>query len=142
MGEANDNQTLVLGMTSDGSGLFYSSSPGRKLVTVNTNTVSEITISGGQAYANTSRWNSSGYCSGETDNTIGIYNILSDEKYSIKTPARPNFAQFSADGKQLYFMLESGSGKYLCRTNNLLPEAVTDTICELSSEVSEFMVIK
>lgn len=142
LGEANDSQINVLGMTSDGNGLLYSSSPGRKLVNVNNNTVTEVTTNGGQAYHNTSRWNSFGYCSGETDNTIGIYNIMSDEKHSIKTPARPYYAQFSADGKQVYYMLESGNGKYLCRTTNLLPDAVTDTICELSSEVSEFMILK
>lgn len=142
LGDAEDNQVGVAGMTADGNELLYNSSPGRKMVNVNTNAVSLITISGGQAYTNTSRWNSSGYCSGETNSTIGIYNLHADEKHSIITPARPSYAQFSADGKQLYFMLESGSGKYLCSTSDLTTEAIIDTLCVLSSEVSEFMVIK
>ncbi|HTO15689.1 MAG TPA: hypothetical protein VLZ83_07950, partial [Edaphocola sp.] len=65
-----------------------------------------------------------------------------DESYSIKTPGRPYYAQFSADGKRIYFMLESPIARYLCKTNNLSEEAAIDTLCTLSSEVKEFMVIK
>ncbi len=142
LGDAEDSQVSLYGMTSDGRELLYYNSTERKTVNVNTNTTTKITISGGQGYTNTSRWNNSGYCSGETNNTIGIYNLLSDESYSIKTPGRPYYAQFSADGKRIYFMLESPIARYLCKTNNLSEEAVIDTLCTLSSEVKEFMVIK
>lgn len=132
----------MYGLTSDGRELLYNGSTGRKLVNVNTATIREITITGGQAYTNTSRWNDSGYCSGETGNIIWVYNLLSDERHSIKTPATPYYAHFSADGKRFYFMLDSYNGKYLCRTSDLSEEAVIDTLCTLSSEVKEFMVIK
>ncbi|HLW10889.1 MAG TPA: hypothetical protein VKX35_10835, partial [Fermentimonas sp.] len=142
LGESDDSQAFVYGLTSDGRELLYNGATGRKTVNVNTGQVTEITVSGGQAYTNTSRWNSSGYCSGETSSTIWIYNLISDERYSIKTPAVPSYAQFSADGKRLFFMLDSYNGKYLCRTSDLSPEALIDTLCTLSSEVKEFMVIK
>lgn len=94
----------MYGLTSDGRELLYNGSTGRKLVNVNTAAIREITITGGQAYTNTSRWNDSGYCSGETGNIIWVYNLLSDERHSIKTPATPYYAHFSADGKRFYFM--------------------------------------
>ena len=142
LGGTEDNNVFVLGITSDGNSLFYQNAPDRKVVNVNSNTINKLTISGGQGYANTSRWNSFSYCSGETNNTIGIYNIVSDVKQILKTSSYPEYAQFSADGKKIYFMIESSKGKYLCRTSDLTSGTVIDTLCTLSSNVNEFMVIK
>lgn len=142
IGEASDNNVFALGITSDGNSLFYQNAPDKKVVNVNTNTVTKLSISGGQGYSNTSRWNNSSYCSGETNRTIGIYNIISDVKNIINTPTNPDYAQFSADGKKIYFMIESSKGKYLCRTSNITEGAIIDTVCTLSSNVKEFMVIK
>lgn len=146
LGKANDNQVLILGMTSDGSDLLYNSSSGRKLVNVNTNSFSEINMiaseTGGATNTSTSSWNSTGYCSIESNNSIGFYNVHSNEITSIRTPDRPSLVQFCADGTKLYFMLNSAGGKYLCRTKNLSQNAPIDTLCKLSPEVTEFMVIK
>lgn len=142
LGDTEDSQVSLFGITSDGEEMLYQSSNALKLVNVNTHKTSKITIGGGQGYSNTSQWNNFGYCSSEAFNTICVYNLLANEKQTIKTPSYPNCSQFSADGKHLYFMLESAKGKFLCKTSDLSPETSIDTVCALPFDTKEFMVIK
>ena len=146
LGDAEDKHVIILGATSDKNYVAYSTSVNktylRKIVNVSTNKTSTCTITGGQAYSNTSRWNKTGYCSGETNNTIGVYNLVSDTFTKINTPARPEYAQFSSGGDFLYFMIESATGKFLLKTSDLTETTKIDTVCTLQSSVYEYMVIK
>jgi len=146
LGDSNDKHVTLIGITSDRSLMLYSSkvAGSYKTRTVNTisNTVSDISITGGQNRTNTSRWNSSGYCSGESNRTIGVYNVLSNSKHDIKTPADPYYSQYSPNGESIYFMLFSKTGNYLCKTSDLTATATIDTVCGLSTLVHEFLVIK
>lgn len=146
LGDAPDSDVNVYGINSNGTELYYSSSMGsgsqRKIVNTATNTTRNVTISGGQNYSNTSRWNSNGYCSGESNNTIGVYNLVSDSKEDIRTPSMPYHAQFSPGGDAIYFMMKSSQGNYLCKTSNLTATATIDTVATLSSKVNEFMIMK
>jgi hypothetical protein len=146
MGDAEDRNVTIMGITADRNEVAYISSVSnvfhRKLVNTSSNMVRKTTISGGQSYANTSRWNNNGYCSGETNNTIGIYDMISNTKHDIKTKSRPYFAQFSVDGSRVYFMIQSTAAKYLCRTSDLTAEATIDTLCTLPQSVNEFVVVR
>ncbi len=146
LGNAADKHVGILGITSDRQYLAYSTTVDgvyyRNLVHTSSNTVIETTLSGGQAYNNSTRWNGSGYCSGETNNTIGIYNMLAGTSHDISTPTRPNLSQYDADGNRIYFMIDDYSGKFLCRTSDNSAEATIDTLCMLRSDVDEFLVIK
>lgn len=146
LGDVGDKHVTIIGMNSSKTELLYYSSAGgtitRKIVNTETNTTREVTISGGQGLANTSRWNSNGYCSGETNNTIGVYDLKNNSKSDIRTPSSPYYAQFSADGKRIYFMIKSSKGNYLCQTSNISASAKVDTVCQLSTTINEFMIVK
>lgn len=146
LGDATDKHVTLIGINSSKTHLYYwssaSSSYTKKLVNTSTNSIKEVTISGGQGLSNSSRWNNNGYCSGETNNTIGVYDLINDSKHDISTPSRPYYAQFSAGGNSIYFMLVSSKAHYLCKTADLTATTKIDTICSLSTTVNEFMVIK
>ncbi|NLU39568.1 MAG: hypothetical protein GXX78_11865 [Bacteroidales bacterium] len=146
LGEKEDKDIVILGITSDKTYVAYTSSISnvykRKYVNTSTNAVNDFSISGGQGIANPSKWNSSGYCADATDNTIGIYNILEDVNVYIKTPSRPYYSQFAADGKSVYFLMESGAKKFLCKTSDLTAKTTIDTLCTLSSNTIDFFIIK
>jgi hypothetical protein len=146
LGDAEDRQVIIMGITADKKNLAYistvSNASKRKIVNTGTNITSVFSTSGGQAYSNTSRWNSNGYCSGETNNTIGIYNMVANTKHDIKTQSRPYYAQFGPDGDVIYYMIETGKGNFLCKTSNLTSTATIDTVCTLPSNIVDFLVIK
>lgn len=146
IGNPDEKSVTVIGMTTDKQNLAYYSSVKSNyscnLVNTSTNKVIQSKLFGGQAYNNMSRWNNSGYCSGETDNTIGIYNLIEDSYSEIRTRARPYDAQYGKDGSQIYYMISSSEAKYLCRTSDNTAKATIDTICTLSSDVQEFMVVR
>ena len=135
-----------MGITSDKTYVAYTSSISnvykRKYVNTSTNAVNDFSISGGQGIANPSKWNSSGYCADATDNTIGIYNILEDVNVYIKTPSRPYYSQFAADGKSVYFLMEWGEENFMQneRLNKLKQPLIT--LCTLSSNTIDFFIIK
>lgn len=143
LGDSEDNQVTFYGMTSSGREILYSGAGELKVLNLSSKRVSVINIRGGQGFSNNiTRWNSNGYCSGETNNTIGVYNIITDEVTTIETPSYPRYTQFSPDGNQLYFLHESSKGKVICKTSNLTEEARIDTICAIAPSVQEFLVIK
>lgn len=146
LGDSSDKHVTLIGMNSSRTELLYYSKIGsdyqRKIVNTETNVVNEVTISGGQGLTNTSRWNSNGYCSGETNNTIGVYDLMNNSKHDIRTPSRPYSAQFSPNGGNIYFMMMSATNNYLCKTSDISATATIDTICALSSTVNEFMIVK
>lgn len=146
LGDAEDSHVLILGITSDRTQVFYNSQIGsvskKKIVNTATNTTKPVTITGGQGYKNTSRWNANGYCSGETNRTIGVYDVINDSKHNVTTQADPNYAQFSSGGDAIYFMLKSSQNNYLCKTSNTSASAKIDTVCTLSKSIYEFMVVK
>lgn len=146
LGDSEDRDVIILGITADKNYVAYTSLISNKyynkLVNTATNVVTTHSIQGGQGFANTSRWNNTGYCSGETNNTIGIYNLVGNTSHNIKTTSRPYYAQFGADGNTIYFMYESGAKKYLCKTSEITASATIDTVCILSADVIDFIVIK
>lgn len=146
LGDAEDKHVIIMGATSDKNHIAYltnvNKTSSRKIVNVSTGKTSVYIKTGGQAYSNTSRWNNSGYCSGETNNTIGIYNMISDSFTQIKTPSMPYYTQFSPGGDFVYFMIESSTQKYLCKTADLSATTKIDTVCALQSNVYEYMVLK
>lgn len=146
LGDSSDKHVTLIGMNSSRTELLYYSKIGsdyqRKIVNTETNVVNEVTISGGQGLTNTSRWNSNGYCPGETNNTIGVYDLMNNSKHDIRTPSRPYSAQFSPNGGNIYFMMMSATNNYLCKTSDISATATIDTICALSSTVNEFMIVK
>jgi hypothetical protein len=146
LGDQEDRSVTILGVTSDGNYLAYISSVSglikRKIVNTATNVTAEYTLSGGQGYVHPTRWNSTGYCSGETNNTIGVYNVISNQSHNIKTTSRPYYAQFSPNGDQIYFMIETTKGNYLCRTSDLSATATIDTVSTLPSNIVDFLVVR
>ncbi len=146
IGSADDRRVTVIGITSDRQHLAYTTSVSgnhyRNLVNTSSNNVIQTTLTGGQAFNNTSRWNSSGYCAAATNNTIGVYNMSGGTNHNISTQARPYFAQYDKNGSQIYFMIDTSNGKYLCKTSDNTAEATIDTVCVLQSNVREFMVVK
>jgi hypothetical protein len=144
--EAEDRSVNIMGITSDKKYVAYTSSVSgqikRKMVNTATNSTTVFTLAGGQAYAHPSRWNSSGYCSGETNNTIGVYNLISDQSHNIKTQTVPYYAQFSPNGDFIYFMIETAKGNYLCRTSNITATATIDTVCALPANLIDFLVVR
>lgn len=146
LGDAEDKHVIIMGITSDKSNLAYittvSGTSKREIVNTSTNVTKEFTASGGQAYSNTSRWNTNGYCSGETNNTIGIYNMVGNTRHDIKTQSRPYYAQFGPDGDVVYYMIETGNGNFLCKTSDLTATATIDTVCGLPSNMVDFLIVK
>lgn len=146
IGNPDEKSVTVIGMTTDQNNLAYYSSVENNytcnLVNTSTNKVIQTKLFGGQAYNNMSRWNDTGYCSGETDKSIGIYNLLENSYSEIRTQARPYDAQYGKDGSQIYFMINGDDGKFLCKTSDNTPEATIDTVCALQSNVHEFMVVR
>lgn len=146
IGDSEDKHVTIIGMNSSRTELCYTSkidgSYVRKFVNTETNNVKDVTITGGQNLYNTSRWNSNGYCSGETNNTIGVYDLMTDSKHNIHTPSRPYHAQFGPNGDNIYFMMMSTTGSYLCKTSDITESATIDTICALSTTVNEFLIVK
>ncbi|MBN2648948.1 MAG: hypothetical protein JXR50_04310 [Prolixibacteraceae bacterium] len=146
LGNVDDNHVRVLGITSDRQYLAYTSTVDgnyyRNLVNTTTNNVIQTTLTGGQAYDHTSRWNKSGYCAAATNNKIGVYNMVEGTSHDINTPSRPYHAQYDTDGSRIYFMLDTYDGKYLCRTSDNSAEATIDTVCVLQSDVNEFLIVR
>ena len=145
LGDAEDRNVSILGITADKEYVAYSNYASgiytRKIVNTSTNVTQEFTLSGGQGYAHPSRWNNNGYCSGETNNTIGVYDLKNDIVTTIRTPSRPYFAQFSKADDVIYFMLEDSESYYLCKTSDLTETATTDTVCTLPLDLVDFLVI-
>lgn len=145
LGDAEDRNIGILGITADKEYVAYSNYASgaytRKIVNTTTNVTQVYTLSGGQGYAHPSRWNNNGYCSGETNNTISVYNLKTNMVSTIKTSSRPNFTQFSKTDDIIYFMIGDSEKNYLCKTSDLTETATIDTVCTLPLNLVDFLVI-
>ena len=145
LGDVEDRNVGLLGITADKEYVAFSNYASgkytRKIVKTSTNETNEYSLTGGQGFAHPSRWNNNGYCSGETNNTIGVYDLKNDMTTTIKTQARPYYAQFSKSDDFIYFMVQNSESNYLCKTSNLSETATIDTVCALPLNLVDFLVI-
>jgi hypothetical protein len=145
LGSLDETIETVIGMTADRQYLAYYCWIGNdyfcNLAHTTSNNIISTKLYDGQDFNNISRWNSSGYCC-RFSSKIGVYNLVGNSYSEIRTQSNPLNTQYGKNSNQIYFMIDTADGKYLCKTSNNTPEATIDTICTLQANVHEFMVVR
>lgn len=146
LGDSSDKHVKIYGINSSKTELFYSSIIDgiyeMRSVNIETNSVKTLTTKGSENRSNTCFWNSNGFCAGQSNNIIAVYDLINDSKHEIRTPSTPYSAQFSPNGEKIYYMTMSSVGNYLCKTSDTSTTATIDTICAISTSVQEFLIVK
>lgn len=143
LGDTDDNDVVIKGMTSDRRYILYSNNNETQLLDLITGTITYTDINTINVKKNA--WGTNGACVGTSNGDLINKDFVNDNEYVVCSSSGYGWiynTMFSKNGKYIYFLLEGNDQNYLCVTDGIKEGSAYDTISALPLEFQDLIMIK
>lgn len=143
LGDSDDNDVFIKGMTSDRRYILYSNHDDTKLLELATGNITYTDMNTVNVKKNA--WGLNGACVGTSNGDLIYKDFVNNNENVVCSSSGYGWiynTMFSKDGKNIYFLIEGNDQNYLCVTDGINEGCSYDTISSVPLEFKDMIMIK